>query len=95
MQLRDCESGLVAKFRWCTLIPLSGAGPMQAPGLFDTVDKRGKYGLVHNIGIGGAAVVSLLRRPEFYKSGEFDGRSRYDWPKLYIWDLADLKQIGL
>jgi len=52
------------------------AGPMQAPGLFDTIDKRGKYGLVHNIGIGGAAVVSLLRRPEFYKSGGLDGRSR-------------------
>jgi sterol carrier protein 2 len=54
---------------------------MQAPGLFDTIDKRGKYGLVHNIGIGGAAVVSLLRRPEFYKSGGLDGRSRYDWSK--------------
>jgi len=69
---------------------------MQAPGLFDTIDKRGKYGLVHNIGIGGAAVVSLLRRPEFYKSGGLDGRSRYDWFKSYIRDLpTDLKQIGL
>jgi len=63
--------------RW-RFIQLSGAGPMQAPGLFDTIDKRGKYGLVHNIGIGGAAVVSLLRRPEFYKSGGMDGRTRYD-----------------
>jgi len=52
------------------------AGPMQAPGLFDTNDKRGKYGLVHNIGIGGAVVVSLLRRPEFYTAGGTDGRSR-------------------
>lgn len=49
---------------------------MQAPGLFDTTDKRGKYGLVHNIGLGGAAVVSLLRRPEFFKEGGSDGRSR-------------------
>lgn len=55
----------------------SGAGPMQAPGLFDANDKRGKYGLVHNIGIGGAVVVSLLRRPEFYQPGGADGRSRY------------------
>lgn len=50
---------------------------MQAPGLFDVGDGRGKYGLVHNIGLGGAVVVSLLRRPEFYKEGGLDGRSRY------------------
>ena len=49
---------------------------MQAPGLFDTADKRGKYGLVHNIGLGGAVVCSLLRRPEFYKEGGVDGRKR-------------------
>jgi sterol carrier protein 2 len=53
-----------------------GAGSMQAPGLFDILDKRGKYGLVHNIGLGGAVVVSLLRRPEFYREGGADGRSR-------------------
>ncbi|KAF8154096.1 thiolase-like protein [Crassisporium funariophilum] len=52
------------------------AGPMQAPGLFDTPDKRGKYGLVHNVGLGGAVVVSLLRRPEFFKAGGADGRTR-------------------
>ncbi len=52
------------------------AGPMQAPGLFDTSDPRGKYGLVHNVGLGGAVVVSLLRRPEFYKPGGPDGRTR-------------------
>ncbi|KAG9310310.1 thiolase-like protein [Chiua virens] len=52
------------------------AGLMQAPGLFTTADKRGKYGLVHNIGIGGAVVVSLLRRPEFFAPGGVDGRSR-------------------
>lgn len=49
---------------------------MQAPGLFDINDKRGKYGLVHNVGLGGAVVVSLLRRPEFYKEGGRDGRDR-------------------
>ena len=49
---------------------------MQAPGLFDTPDKRGKYGLVHNIGLGGAVVCSLLRRPEFYAKGGDDGRAR-------------------
>lgn len=52
------------------------AGPMQAPGLFDVPDKRGKYGLVQNIGLGGAVVCSLLRRPEFYKPGRPDGRDR-------------------
>ena len=49
---------------------------MQAPGLFDIKDKRGKIGLVHNVGLGGAVVVSLLRRPEFYKEGGDDGRAR-------------------
>ncbi|KAH9075572.1 thiolase-like protein [Lactarius deliciosus] len=53
-----------------------GAGPMQAPGLFDLPDARGKYGLVHNIGLGGAVVVSLLRRPEFYHADGSDGRDR-------------------
>ncbi|KAI0963064.1 hypothetical protein AcW1_000251 [Taiwanofungus camphoratus] len=52
------------------------AGPMQAPGLFDGPGQRGKYGLVHNIGIGGAVVCSLLRRPEFYKAEGKDGRDR-------------------
>ncbi|TFK22039.1 sterol carrier protein 2 [Coprinopsis marcescibilis] len=52
------------------------AGPMQAPGLFDTPDKRGKYGLIHNVGLGGAVVVSLLRRPDFFKPGGVDGRTR-------------------
>lgn len=53
-----------------------GAGPMQAPGLFGSQGARGKYGLVHNIGLGGAAVISLLRRPEFYRVGGQDGRDR-------------------
>ncbi|EJD55272.1 thiolase-like protein [Auricularia subglabra TFB-10046 SS5] len=53
------------------------AGPMQVPGLVDVPgNARGKYGLVHNLGLGGAAVVSLLRRPEFYQAGGEDGRTR-------------------
>ena len=55
----------------------AGAGKSQAHHLFDVPDKRGKYGLVHNVGLGGAAVVSLLRRPEFFKAGGEDGRTRY------------------
>lgn len=49
---------------------------MQAPGLFNTADKRGRYGLVQNIGLGGAVVISLLRRPEFFAAGGVDGRTR-------------------
>ena len=66
--------------RRCAIPPCTGAGPMQAPGLFDTADKRGKYGLVHNIGLGGAVVCSLLRRPEFYAEGGEDGRKRCGSP---------------
>jgi sterol carrier protein 2 len=50
---------------------------MQAPGLFNGRDARGKYGLVHNIGLGGAVVISLLRRPEFYLASGPEGRDRY------------------
>ncbi|KAH9846608.1 thiolase-like protein [Lenzites betulinus] len=59
------------------------AGPMQAPGLFDVPDKRGKYGMVHNIGLGGAVVCSLLRRPEFFKEGGEDGRKRLGYNHAY------------
>ncbi|KAN0101044.1 Thiolase-like protein [Tylopilus felleus] len=48
----------------------------QVPNLFNTPDKRGKYGLVHNVGLGGATVVSLLRRPEFFEVGGEDGQTR-------------------
>lgn len=36
----------------------------------------GKFGLVHNIGLGGAVVCSLLRRPQFYKPGGKSGIDR-------------------
>ncbi|KAH9024256.1 thiolase-like protein [Lactarius pseudohatsudake] len=49
-------------------------GLCKPQGLFDLADARGKYGLVHNIGLGGAVVVSLLRRPEFYHADGPDGR---------------------
>jgi sterol carrier protein 2 len=56
---------------------------MQAPGLFEIPDKRGKYGMVHNIGLGGAVVVTLLRRPEFYTEGGKDGRDRVGYNHAY------------
>lgn len=49
---------------------------MQTPGLFNISDSRGKLGLVHNIGLGGAVVVTVLRRPEFFKEGGPEGRDR-------------------
>ena len=42
---------------------------MQVPGATE------KFGLVHNIGLGGAVVCSLLRQSQFYKS---DGESGID-----------------
>ncbi|KAJ3893084.1 putative thiolase [Lentinula edodes] len=69
------------------------AGPMQAPGLFDTKDKRGKYGLVHNVGLGGAVVVSLLRRPEFYKEGGKDGRDRLGYNHAHQCHPITMKDV--
>lgn len=72
-----------------TEIVLTGCGKSQAPNLFDTADKRGKYGLVHNLGLGGAAVISLLRRPEFFEPSGEDGRTRYAFQDLFI-TIVDL-----
>jgi len=47
-----------------------GAGPMQVPGATE------EFGLVHNIGLGGAVVCSLLRRPQFYKPDGESGINR-------------------
>ena len=55
---------------------IRGLAAEQFAPLFDLPDARGKYGLVHNIGLGGAVVVSLLRRPEFYHADGQDGRDR-------------------
>ena len=49
---------------------------MQASGLFDLPDTQGKHGFVHKIGLGGAIVVGLLHRPEFYHT---DGPGGRDW----------------
>jgi len=55
---RDCTFTSVRVFDLSPLRNIQGAGPR----LFDIPDK---FGLVHSIGLGGAVVVSLLRRPEF------------------------------
>ena len=69
---------------------------MQAPGLFDHQDMRGKYGLVHNIGLGGAVVISLLRRPEFYRAEGPDGRERYFLSLVVslVWTRLGLSRLG-
>ncbi|KAI0809210.1 thiolase-like protein [Irpex lacteus] len=74
------------------------AGPMQAPNLFSTSDPRGKFGLVHNVGLGGAVVCSLLRRPEFYnaKNGAPDGRARLGYNHAHVCKpvtLADVDKV--
>ncbi|KAF4605632.1 hypothetical protein EYR40_004419 [Pleurotus pulmonarius] len=73
------------------------AGPMQAGHLFDIPDSRGKFGLVHNLGLGGAVVISLLRRPEFYKPGGLDGRDRlgynhaHEYRPITMYDVNKVK----
>jgi len=76
VQLRNCKIIFSGARSYVPTLNFIGAGPMQAPGLFDIADKKGKFGMVHNIGLGGAAVVSLLRRPEFFREGGVDGRNR-------------------
>lgn len=71
---------------------------MQAPNLFSTSDPRGKFGLVHNVGLGGAVVCSLLRRPEFYntKEGAPDGRARLGYNHAHVCKsvtMADVDKV--
>ncbi|KAM0746610.1 thiolase-like protein [Meredithblackwellia eburnea MCA 4105] len=55
------------------------AGPLQAeeakPGVAEEKGKEA-YALAHNLGLGGACVVTILKRPSFYKAGGQDGRTR-------------------
>jgi hypothetical protein len=50
--------------------------PEVVPGV--TVKGSGKepYALAHNIGLGGACVVTVLKRPDFWQTGGSDGRDR-------------------
>ncbi|KAK4057875.1 hypothetical protein OIO90_001094 [Microbotryomycetes sp. JL221] len=55
------------------------AGPMQMEDAKPGVkEKQGKqaYALAHNLGLGGSCVVTVLKRPEFFKQGGQDGRAR-------------------
>ncbi len=71
MPVPSAIEGLYVRFTSCVLSFSS-----LARGLFDIPDKRGRFELVHDIGLGGAVVVSFLRRSEFYKLGGADGRTR-------------------
>ncbi|KAL8278151.1 hypothetical protein RQP46_009475 [Phenoliferia psychrophenolica] len=52
------------------------AGPMQAeqskPGVAEAQGKVA-YALGHNLGLGGSCVVTIFRRPDFFKAGGIDG----------------------
>ncbi|KAF8599287.1 thiolase-like protein [Ceratobasidium sp. AG-I] len=63
------------------------AGPMQAPNVTD------KLGLVHNVGLGGAVVVSILKRPEFWKDGGEDGRDRLGYNHACEYKPITLKDV--
>lgn len=55
------------------------AGPMQMPeATYEHEQKTGKpsYALAHNLGLGGSCVVTIMKRPDFYKPGGEDGRAR-------------------
>ncbi|KAK4705856.1 hypothetical protein P7C70_g351, partial [Phenoliferia sp. Uapishka_3] len=55
------------------------AGPLQAPeALPGVAEAKGKeaYGLAHNLGLGGACVVTVMKRPSFWKASGEDGRDR-------------------
>ncbi|GAA96269.1 uncharacterized protein L969DRAFT_43785 [Mixia osmundae IAM 14324] len=51
-------------------------GDMQVPEVVPGKSGREAYCLAHNLGLGGAAVVTILKRPASYKVGGKDGRDR-------------------
>ncbi|KAL8287680.1 hypothetical protein RQP46_003538 [Phenoliferia psychrophenolica] len=59
------------------------AGAMQAeqakPGVAEAQGKVA-YALGHNLGLGGSCVVTIFRRPDFYKPGGVDGVARLGYP---------------
>lgn len=55
------------------------AGKMQSPDVVPGVaEAKGKtaYALAHNLGLGGACVVTIFKRPSFWQAGGIDGRTR-------------------
>ncbi|KAI0247772.1 thiolase-like protein, partial [Lactifluus subvellereus] len=64
-------TGLAMHFSITSTIP-QGPGLCRLPVCSTT--HRGSMALYINIGLGGAVVISLLRRPEFYRAGGPDGR---------------------
>lgn len=65
---------------WYLVQQLRGwSGDMQVKDLVPSSDgssKASPYALAHNLGLGGSCVVSVLRRPEFFRPGGEDGRAR-------------------
>ncbi|POY74114.1 putative Propanoyl-CoA C-acyltransferase [Rhodotorula taiwanensis] len=72
-------TGLGMAFYCCTQLR-GWAGPMQDPRCVPgELEKHGEtaYTLAHNVGLGGSAVVTIFRRPDFYRAnGKPDGRDR-------------------
>lgn len=64
------------------------AGPMQMKDVVPGVkEKEGKvaWALAHNLGLGGSCVVTLFKRPEFWKEGGKDGRDRVGYNHAVSW----------
>lgn len=59
------------------------AGPMQRPDVVPGARAETSYAMAHNLGLGGACVVSILKRPDFYKKGGVDGRTRLGYEYGY------------
>ena len=63
------------------------AGPMQVEGA------QNRYALAHNLGLGGSCVVSILKRPSFYKEDGIDGTKRLGYPFGYECRTVTTEQI--